>query len=101
MLNNETIIIILIIILTMNSFVLGYLLGNNNSRGQNESPRSFFKEQNKTNNIATQKINIDDTKFVGSINTDNIEKKYTSLGETKKSEENISGSINKLKNMKG
>jgi hypothetical protein len=29
-----------------------------------------------------------------------MEKKYESLGEIKKSEENISNSINKLKNMK-
>lgn len=45
-------------------------------------------------------IKIDDRKFVGEISTDNIEKKYGELGETKVSDENISSSVNKLKGMK-
>lgn len=47
-----------------------------------------------------KKIKIDDSKFVGEISTDSIEKKYGELGETKVSDENISSSVNKLKGMK-
>lgn len=85
----------------MNAFVIGYLMGkskNNNSQELNESPRSFFKQQN---NQQINKLNIDDTKFVGTISTNNMEKKYGSLGDKKQSQEDISGAINKLKNMKG
>jgi len=46
-------------------------------------------------------VDIDETKVVVAIKTDNMEKKYENLGDVKKSEENITGSINKLKNLKG
>ena len=46
-------------------------------------------------------ISIDNTKVVVDIKTEGLEKKYDSLGDVKNTQENISGSINKLKNMKG
>lgn len=103
MLTNENISLILILMASMNSFVLGYCIGKKNSdysieSGNNTNSPSFFKKENsKHKNI---NLNIDDTKFVGSINTDNMEKKYNSLGDTKQSQENIANSINKLKNIK-
>jgi len=102
MFTNENVLLIVSMTFAMNSFVLGYFLGrlNHSSQTISDSPRSFFKQQSTDTNTVT-KINIDDTKFVGSINTDYMEKKYNSLGETKQSSENISGAINKLKNMKG
>ena len=46
-------------------------------------------------------ISIDEKKIVLDIDTKTLTKKFDSLGETKTSSENISSSINKLKNMKG
>jgi hypothetical protein len=65
--------------------------------------RDSFKPKNKPkeNNNLTNNIKIDDAKVVLDINTKNLTKKFDSLGETKTSSENISSSINKLKNMKG
>lgn len=100
MLNDDFIKLILVLILSINLFAIGYFLGKyNSSQGFVEAPGSFFKQQQ---NIAkNSKIEIDDKKFIGDIKTDKLEKKYDSLGETKTSTENISGAINKLKNMKG
>lgn len=82
-------------------FLIGYFIGKQNSAGvftsaTNIKPTSFFEEAKKDK----QALSIDDTKYVIDIKTSGMEKKYESLGEIKKSEENISNSINKLKNMK-
>lgn len=45
-------------------------------------------------------VSIDETKVVTNINTDNLVKKYEELGDKTVSNDNISGSISKLKNMK-
>lgn len=96
---NDSVFISLIILVTMNSLFVGYFIGKSFCNNyQIDKNKSFFdkeKHQNKKN------ISIDDTKYVSEIRIDGLEKKYTSLGETKTSDENISGSINKLKNMKG
>lgn len=102
MLNDDFIKLILVFIFSINAFAIGYFLGKqNSSQGFSEAPGSFFKQQKTTNNTQRTNIEIDDKKFVGDIKTDTLEKKYDSLGETKTSSENISGAINKLKNMKG
>jgi hypothetical protein len=82
-------------------FFIGYFIGKQRNLGVStvglSKPSGFFdhnKEEKKT------KIIIDDAKFVTEIRTDNMEKKYESLGEVKQSTEDISNSINKLKNMK-
>jgi hypothetical protein len=100
MLNDDLKILLLILLLGFNTFIGGYILGkfrSNSGVSNNDRPQSFFKDNKKAN---TKNIQIDDKKFVGDINTDNIEKKYDSLGDTKQSSENISGAISKLKNIK-
>jgi hypothetical protein len=82
-------------------FLIGYFyglskVGNGVSNLVIDRPKNFFD-----NNVTkSNKISIDNTKVVTDIKTDNLEKKYESLGEIKNSEDNISGSINKLKNLK-
>jgi predicted RND superfamily exporter protein len=49
----------------------------------------------------TSPIQIDEKKLVIDINTNDLTKKFDALGEVTNSENNISSSINKLKNMKG
>lgn len=93
--------ILILVILNIFSFVIGLILGKIWSISgvyDNEKPTSFFKQQN---NITKNKVSIDDTKYVTSIKTEGLEKKYNSLGDIKKSDENIQNSVNKLKNMKG
>jgi hypothetical protein len=82
-------------------FLIGYFVGKRSGNGvySNTINRSgsFFdsaKEEKKT------KVVINDTKFVTEIKTDGMEKKYENLGEIKQSTENITDSINKLKNLK-
>lgn len=61
------------------------------------------KQQKRNNNNIekTQSIEIDDTKYISKISTDNLEKKYESLGDTKTTQNDTASSINKLKNLKG
>lgn len=82
-------------------FLIGYFIGKQSNGGvsssaTNTKPTSFFDDIKKENKA----ISIDDTKYVVDIQTSGMEKKYESLGDIKQSEENISNSINKLKNMK-
>jgi len=82
-------------------FLIGYFIGKQSTIGvsniiNNVKPTSFFNEESNKNKT----LSIDDTKYVVDIKTSDMEKKYESLGDIKKSEENISNSINKLKNMK-
>ena len=82
-------------------FLIGYFIGKLLNTGVSNSvintkPNSFFDDIKKDNKT----ISIDDTKYVVDIQTSGMEKKYESLGDIKQSEENISNSINKLKNMK-
>ena len=82
-------------------FSLGFILGkmfssSSSSLSINDmvSIKSKKQEKNKTN------IEIDDTKYVGKISTDGLEKKYNTLGEVKKSKNDTISSVNKLKNLK-
>lgn len=98
----NNIIIIILVILNFFAFVLGLLCGKillNNSQ-TNTGSQSFFKQQNQSNAKEKGTISIDDSKYVIDIKTTDLEKKYDSLGETKQSTEQISSSINKLKNLK-
>lgn len=91
---------LIIIIICIHSFIIGYLLGRFSKLGgvTNNSPKSFFKTQNDTK--LANDVSIDDKKIVVNIKTDGLEKKYESLGDVKSSDENISESVNKLKNLK-
>ena len=87
--------------LNIASFMLGYLWCKSTIVGQVEDkPASFFKNNSLQKTAAPSKIEIDSTKFIVDIKTDNLQKKFDNLGETKQSEENIQSSVNKLKNMK-
>jgi len=82
-------------------FLIGYFYGlsksvNGVSNLIVDKPKNFF-DHSVTKN---KKISIDNTKVVTDIKTDNLEKKYESLGDIKNSGDDISGSINKLKNLK-
>lgn len=88
--------------------IIGYLLGRilkydgqkflDNTSNNHES---FFKQQkNKTKSTKRPIIDIDGSTHVVKINTDNLEKKYEEFGNKQTKNENISGSINKLKNLK-
>lgn len=98
--SNEILLVIILLILNVFSFGIGFILGKiwsiSGVSNTSVKPQSFFKSEENTKN----KITIDDKKFVVDIKTDGLEKKYENLGETKKSTENIQSSIDKLKNMK-
>ena len=100
--NLPAIILISITLLAIGAcfFLIGYLCGSRRSGGVyiTEKQSSFLSDQG--NKKAINNITIDDTKIVTKINTDNLEKKYNSLGDKKESEENIGESVNKLKNLK-
>lgn len=92
--------VVLLFILNINSLFIGYLIGRSMNNGvTNNSPQSFFSK-NKDTKIVSNNLSIDDKKFVVDIKTDGLEKKYNSLGEVKQTQENISNSVNKLKNLK-
>jgi hypothetical protein len=80
-------------------FCIGYLIPRS-SEGVSIKDNNVFRKNN-TQVSTKDKIQIDDKTFVTDIKTDNLEKKYKDLGDIKTSNENISSSINKLKNMKG
>lgn len=70
-----------------------------------EQMATITKQKHKKRTKSTQQIEkpgikIDETKVVISSNTDSLEKKYNQLGEIKNSDENVSSSIDKLKNIK-
>lgn len=81
-------------------FFIGYLYGKSGALGVSNNAYENHKHSNRTAPNKYQTIDIDDSKFVTEINTEGMEKKYAELGDTKESSENISKSINKLKNLK-
>lgn len=102
MIDINNFIILVIISLNFIVFILGYLCGkigyNNNSETNTNYSSNTFSKNSKKN---FGDISIDETKVVTKIVTDKLEKKFDDLGETKVSSENITSSVNKLKNMKG
>jgi len=98
---NNSLLICIFIFSIIISGVLGYILGriNNISGNYVSQLKRSQKKHIITNSISD--ISINDKKFVTDIKTDSFEKKYDNLGDTKKSEDNIKNSVNKLKNMKG
>jgi hypothetical protein len=98
---NEQIIVIILLILNLLSFVVGFILGKiwsiNGVTNTVVKPKSFLDNTK----ISTVSANIDERIVITDIKTDNMVKKYDNLGEVKQSTENISSSVNKLKQMKG
>jgi hypothetical protein len=102
--NIPSIVLITITLLSIGAcfFLIGYLLGKRSVEGVSNSvnrPTSFFDSGKQSENKVA-KIKIDDAKYVTEIKTDGMEKKYDQLGDVKQSAENITNSINKLKNLK-
>lgn len=103
------IITVLIIVLFLISYIIIFLLGilvgrllSFNGVYRNESIQPISKTLSSIVSKETgQAISIDSSKFVVDIKTDGLEKKYQQLGDIKESEDTISSSVNKLKNMKG
>ena len=100
--NIHLIIITILIILNCLSFLLGVVLGKlwsiSGVTTNVNKPKSFLKSSDE--NVSTN-VSIDDKIYITDIKTDGMVKKYTDLGEVKQSNENISSSVNKLKQMKG
>lgn len=100
MLNNNYIIVTLIITINVLSVIIGFILGKlHGISGVNNGinkPKSFLKTSTETK----EQVSIDDKIYVTDIKTDGMIKRYDDLGEVKKSNENITSSINKLKQMK-
>ena len=80
-------------------FCLGYIFGK--IKNNNQTSSSFVNKTKNNKEIEKKETQIDETKYIPKIKTDDIEIKYDSLGDSKTTTENISSSINKLKNMKG
>ena len=95
---------IILIILNFNSLLIGFILGRyivNNGVSLNTEKSFFAKQKEQREPKEHSSISIDDKKFVVDIKTDSLEKKYSSLGDIKQTEDNITNSVNKLKNLKG
>ena len=92
---------IIYLIVCINCCLIGYLLGKNANYSSNNGVSKSVRTQQIKDIKTNQSVSIDETKIVTSINTDNLTKKYDELGETVVSNDNISSSISKLKNMKG
>lgn len=92
-------IIILTTILVCIIFLIGYIIGKISSINGVSITKGNNKNIDKESGFVPN--NIDDTKFVVKIKTDQLQKKYDELGETKSSQEDITSSISKLKSMKG
>jgi hypothetical protein len=82
-------------------FILGLIIGRlwsnvgvYNNSPISKKPSSFFDKEVK------KSISIDETKFVGDIKTEGLEKKYANIAEEKTTTSDIQTSIDKLKNLK-
>jgi hypothetical protein len=95
-------VIYLLAILNLICFILGFftarLVGFG---GVSYSSQATIGVHGKNKEKLTNSVSIDDSKYITSIDTQYLEKKYTSIAEEKKSEENIGASVSKLKQMKG
>lgn len=99
---NQNEILLLSIVVSLNIIIglIGYIIGKiQYSNGVSISkPQSFFNK--KDSGSMDNNLSIDEKKVVLDIKTDNLERKYESLGDIKKTEENITNSVDKLKNLK-
>jgi hypothetical protein len=87
--------------------LIGYLLGTHfkNIKSKNDDKiESFFNKEKKRSQVDNKPkkstIDIDDSTHVVKIKTDGLEKKYEEIGNKQTTSEDISSSINKLKNLK-
>jgi hypothetical protein len=99
MIENKIFIAIMLIAM-INLFFIGYLFGKSNKYTDSTDREniSFFKKT--LNEKYKNYISIDDKKVVLDIKTEGLEKKYETLGETKTTQDTITSSVHKLKNIK-
>jgi len=89
-----------IIVFNIFSGLLGYLIGRLNivvvsTEKSNGRIKSFCDDP-----LKTKTIDIDATKYVANIDINGLEKKYENFGDIKQSTDDISSSVDKLKNIK-
>lgn len=104
MADNNVIIVCLLMISHTISVVAGFMICYIvTSTGTNFASYESKLKKSKTNskNVPQTHIDIDDTKVVLKIDTTNLEKKFDNIAEAKKQKNDISGSVNKLKQLKG
>ena len=98
--NNFT--IYLIVLLNLICFILGFLSAKLLiSGGVSYSSQATIATPGKNQEKLTKKVSIDDSKYLTNIDINSLEKKYSNIAEETHSEENISSSVSKLKQMKG
>jgi hypothetical protein len=88
------------LIVCINCYIIGYLMGRRVSPAETYGVFKNNKKFTQSNQIPSA-VSIDETKVVTNISTDSLVKKYDELGDKTISNDNISSSVNKLKNMKG
>lgn len=94
------IIYYILLLLNLFSFLLGYLYGNRSIVNHEQDIKYHNKNSQAILKNKTSNITIDDTKIITKIDTSDLEKKYDQLGDNKSSQDSISSSVNKLKNIK-
>lgn len=101
--NNIVYLLLSLIVSYFIVFSIGLFLGYYyaNTGVSKDSNVGFLRANNQSNKDAAKSVSIDDRKVVLGLDTEGLQKKYSQLGDTKKQKEDISGSISKLKNMKG
>lgn len=99
---NKNEILLLSILVSLNIIIglIGYIIGKiQYSNGVSYTkPQSFFNR--KGDGVMDSNLSIDEKKVVLEIKTDNLERKYETLGDIKKTDDNITESVSKLKNLK-
>ncbi len=91
-----SILVSLNIIIGLISYIIGKIQCSNGV--SNSKPQSFFSKND--GNSVDNNLSIDEKKVVLDIKTDNLEKKYQNFGDVKHTEETITNSVDKLKNLK-
>ena len=106
---NSCFLITVLIILYIIGIMLGYIAGKINKdiviQYEKLDPQYIIKNNKniKENNMEVLEkvkfIQIDDSKYVTDVDCGGIEKKFSTLGEESKKEQNIQDSIDKLSNI--
>ena len=104
--DNSSIVLICILIISHTMYIVsGFMLCYMIKVGDNSLGFVYDNEKHQKNKIKpsakTKDIEIDNTKIVLKIDTNNMEKKFDNIAESKKQKNDVSSSVNKLKQMKG
>ncbi len=100
--NKENLILLLLFVLTyLAGYIIGRMYSGDGVKISSNKLDSFFSKGNKVNNTKEEtKISIDSSTVVIDLKTDDMEKKYDTMGDVSHVSDNISDSVNRLKNMK-